>query len=267
MRLKGKVALITGASTGIGRATAILFAKEGAKVVVVARTREKGEETVRIIKEAGGEAVFVKADVSKAADVEEAVKATIEKYGKLDIVYNNAGVYVEEGNVAEITEEDWNSTINTNLKGVFLTSKFAVAEMIKRGGGVIVNTSSICGLVGSLNSTAYCASKGGIITVTKAMAVDLAPYNIRVNCICPGAVLTPMLKKAFEQIASVPRHTYSPEQVRQAYIDRIPLRRIAEPEEIAYAALYLASDESSFVTGSVLVIDGGETATQYERYE
>lgn len=251
-KLDGKVALITGAGSGIGRASAILFAKEGAKVVVVDVDQEAGEETVRFIKEKGGEAVFVKADVSNAADVENAIKVTIERYGKLDILFNNAGIN-PSGTVVDTPEEIWDKVININLKSVFLTSKYAIPEMAKRGGGVIINTASVAGLVGTANEIAYVASKGGVVMMTKAMAIDHANQNIRVNCICPSGTDTPLLKKWLSTVKE-------PEKVRQALTNMTLLKRLAKPEEIAYAALFLASDESSFATGSVLVINGGYTA-------
>jgi meso-butanediol dehydrogenase/(S,S)-butanediol dehydrogenase/diacetyl reductase len=241
LRLEGKVALITGAGRGIGRATAILFAKNGAKIVVVDIDSNVGEETVNLIKRAGGDAIFVKADVSKAADAEKAVRATIEKYGRLDILFNNAGIELE-GRVEEMSESDWDKLICINLKSIFLCSKYAIPQMLKQGGGVIINTASITGFQGLGHEAAYCASKGGVIALTKAMAVEYAPYNIRVNCICPGPIATRLT---------------SP---RQSIIRKIPMGRLGKPEEIAYVALFLASDESSFVTGHALVADGGMTA-------
>lgn len=241
LRLKGKVALITGAGRGIGRATAILFARNGAKVVVADIDSKEGEETVDLIKAAGGEATFVKVDVSKATDAERVVKATIEKYGKLDILFNNAGIELES-RVEDMSESDWDRLININLKGMFLCSKYAIPQMLKQGGGVIINTASTAGFQGLGHEAAYCASKGGVIALTKAMAVDYAADNIRVNCICPGPIATRLTPP------------------RQSTIKKIPLGRIGKPEEIANVALFLASEESSFVTGHALVADGGMTA-------
>jgi NAD(P)-dependent dehydrogenase (short-subunit alcohol dehydrogenase family) len=243
MRLKNKVALITGAGSGIGRATAMLFAREGASLVVVDIASEGGMETVQLIRGIGQEATFIQADVSKATDMEKAVKICVEKYGKLDIVFNNAGVS-QECSVVEMSEGEWDHVINVNLKGVFFGSKYAIPEMIK-GGGVIINTASTLGLIAEPNCAAYCASKGGVIALTRALAVECAPYNIRVNCICPGPIATPMILKEPQQ---------------QVDVSYVPLKRLGKPEEIAYAALFLASDESTYVTGSTLMIDGGTMA-------
>jgi len=246
-RLDGKVAVITGAGSGIGRETAILFAREGAKIVVADYASEAGEATVCQIGEKGGDALFIKTDVSQASDVERMVKATVEKYGRIDILYNNAGVLGEVAFVGDATEDDWDRLMSINLKGTFLCSKYAVREMIKGGGGVIVNTASAMGFVGLPGNAAYSAAKGGIIQLTRTMALEYASSNIRVNCLCAGWVDTPMNLKLEERIINW--------TVRET-----PMKRWAKPEEIAQAALYLASDESSFVTGTALVIDGGWTA-------
>lgn len=246
-RLDGKVAVITGAGSGIGRETALLFAREGAKIVVADYASEAGEATVRQIGEKGGDALFIKTDVSQASDVERMVKATVEKYGRIDILYNNAGVLGEVAFVGDATEDDWDRLMSINLKGTFLCSKYAVREMIKGGGGVIVNTASAMGFVGLPGNAAYSAAKGGIIQLTRTMALEYASSNIRVNCLCAGWVDTPMNLKLGERIINW--------TVRET-----PMKRWAKPEEIAQAALYLASDESSFVTGAALVIDGGWTA-------
>jgi len=246
MRLKGKVVLITGAGSGIGRATATLFAEEGAKIVVVDCNPEAGNETVKFIVDKGGEAIFVQTDVSKAADVENAIKLTIQKYEKIDILLNNAGIVDLRGTVTSTKEEDWDRVIDVNLKGAFLCAKYVIPQMIRNGGGVIINTGSTVGLVGYRNFSAYCASKGGLIVLTKAMALDYAPNNIRINCICPGVISTP---KAMRDIKDM-----------EAVIQSNPLGRIGKPEEVGYAALYLASDESRFVTGAILAVDGGFTA-------
>lgn len=255
MKLRGKVAIITGGGSGIGRVTAILFAKEGAKVVVADIDPERGQETVRMIREAGGESMFIRTDVTKAADAERMVKEAVKKYGGLDILHNNAGFWLvgKVDRVTEITEEDWNRIIDVNLKGVFLCSKYAIPEMIKNGGGVIINTASEAGVVGCPDSAAYCAAKGGVVLLTKEMALDYAPYNIRVNCICPANILTPLMERYIATLES-------PEQTARAIAEVMPLGRFGRPEDVAYAALYLASDESAFITGAVLMVDGGVTA-------
>lgn len=250
MKLRDKVAVITGAGSGIGRATALLFAAEGAKVVVADYSVEGGKETVKLIKEKGGEAIFVATDVSKVADVQKMIKTAIDKYGRLDILYNNAGIEGPLGPTENVSEADWDRVLSVNLKGVFLGSKYAIPQMLKQGGGVIINTASIAGLVGVANMPAYCASKGGIVLLTKTMALEYVKKNIRVNCICPGAVKTPMLD----------RFTGSQPEAEKLIRESEPMGRWSEPEEIAQAALYLASDQSSFVTGTALVVDGGWTA-------
>lgn len=251
MRLKDKVSLITGAASGIGRATAIVFAREGAKVSVVDYNERRGNETVNLIRQFGGEAFFIHADVSKSIDSENAIKTAIRKFGKLDILFNNAGISFT-GKVTDTTEEQWDRIIDTNLKGVFLVSKYAISEMLKNGKGVIINMASAVGFVGLENLSAYCASKGGVVALTRAMALDYAP-NIRVNCLCPAAITTPMMEDAFKA-------SKDPEGMRNANIMRHPIGRLGTPEDVAYAALFLASEESSFITGSSLIIDGGATA-------
>jgi len=253
MKLKGKVALITGGNSGIGRATAILFAEEGARVVIAARNEARGNETVEAIARAGGEAIFVACDVRRAEDCRKAVEATIEAFGRLDILFNNAGVIYPGRTVVDATEEEWDHTMAVNVKGAYLMSKYAIPWMIKSGGGVIINTASVWGLVGGKGAAAYCASKGAMVLLTKAMALDHASQNIRVNCICPGSVDTPMLRQEMEELGGV-------EKLRPTFEAKHPLGRICTPEEVAKAVLYLASDDSSFVTGASLAIDGGRTA-------
>ena len=253
MRLKNKVALITGAGSGIGRATAILFAKEGAKVVVADIDTKGGEETVKKINDSGGAAVFVHVDVTKASDAERMVKTAVEKYGKLDILFNNAGIN-PLGTVVDTTEESWDRIINVNLKGIFLGSKHAIPEMAKHEGGVIINTASVNGLVALPDEAAYDASKGGVVMLTKAMAIDHASQNIRANCICPGATDTALLRRYIDE-------AHDPEKQLKAFVEyNAALRRLIKPEEIAYAVLFLASDESSAITGVALPVDGGCTA-------
>jgi NAD(P)-dependent dehydrogenase (short-subunit alcohol dehydrogenase family) len=253
MRLKGKVAIITGAGSGIGRATAKIFAQEGAKVVASDIFIEGCQETVNQIKTAGGEALMIKADVSKSNEVQEMIRETRENFGQINILFNNAGIELGSP-ITETSEEDWDRILNVNLKGIFLCSKYAIPEMIKSGGGSIINTASIAGLVGFNNLGAYNASKGGVITLTKNIAIDYAQYNIRVNCICPGAIETSMMDRLVEVWGG------DMEAIRQQFIALHPIGRLGKPEDIGYAALYLASDESSFVTGSALVVDGGYTA-------
>ena len=251
MILENKVAVITGAGSGVGRATALLFAKEGAKIVVADIVVEGGEETVRQIKEYGREAIFEKVDVSQAGDAQKMVKAAVDNYGKLDILYNNAGIEGPTTLTASFSESDWDRVVSVNLKGVFLCSKYAIPQMMKQGGGVIINTASIAGLVGLSYKSAYAASKGGVVLLTKTMALEYAEKNIRINCICPGTIRTAMYYRGSHDERL---------KAEKVYRTPTPIRRIAEPEEIAQSALYLASDQSSFVTGTALVVDGGRTA-------
>jgi NAD(P)-dependent dehydrogenase (short-subunit alcohol dehydrogenase family) len=249
-KLDGKVALITGAGSGMGRATAILFAREGAKVAAADCAPTGGMETVRLIQETGGEAVFVAADVSRAAEVRRMVKTTVDTYGRLDILNNNAGVSQRWAHTAEITEDEWDAVLGTNLKGVFLGSKYAIPIMLEQGGGVIVNTASTGGLSGSANEAIYCASKGGVVLLSKSMAIEYARRNIRVNCLCPGLIETEMsagLVADARALAGWMRHQ--------------PLESLGQPEDVARAALYLACEDSRFATGMCLVIDGGVTAS------
>lgn len=251
MRLNSKVALITGAGSGLGRASAYLFSREGAKIVVVDINSEGGRETVKKINENVGEAFFIKADVSNASEVENMVSDAIKKYGKLDVVFNNAGVALPKG-IIDTTEEEWDKVIDVNLKGVFLVSKYSIPELIKNGGGSIINMSSALGIYAAINRDAICASKGGIIALTKAMSLDCAQYNIRVNCICPGPILTPIYR------ITDPGEDFEVKRARA--VADIPLARLGTPDEVAYTALFLASDESSYFTGAILPIDGGRTA-------
>lgn len=246
-RLKEKVVLVTGIGSGIGRATAMIFAQEGAKIVGADVNQEKGQEAVEAIKSAGGEAIFVRADVSETSDVKRLVKKALA-YGRIDVLFNNAGVELVK-KLKDTTEEEWDRIIKINLRSVFLCCKYVVLEMAKGGGGVIINNSSVAGLIGSF-SPAYSASKGGIIAFTKTLAVELAPDNIRINCICPGAIETPMLHRVLEKQGD-------PELIRRERIKSYPMGRFGKPEEVAQTALFLASDESSFMTGAVVVVDGG----------
>ena len=252
MRLADKVALITGGTSGMGRATAVLFAQEGASVAITGRNEARGQEVVAEIEQAGGTAIFVRSDVRFAEDCRRAVEETLQAFGRLDILFNNAGV-LYANTVLDCTEEEWDLTLDTNLKGTYLMSKFALPAMIAQGSGVIINNASGWGLVGGDAAAAYCASKGGVVLLTKAMAIDHARQGIRVNCICPGDVDTPMLPEDAQ------RRGMKWEAYLASAANR-PMGRIGKPEEIAKAVLFLASDDSSFVTGAVLAVDGGGTA-------
>jgi len=252
MRLLNKVAVITGGNSGIGRATAIRFALEGAKVVIGARDIDAGKEVVDFIKKNGGKAVFVKTDVASEVSVKNLVDFAVKLFGRIDIMFNNAGVDLAKP-VTETSEEELNSVLNVNLKGVFYGCKYAIPYMSKQGNGSIINTASTAGIVGLPNMAAYSASKGGVVLLTKEMAIDYAKKGIRVNCVCPGAIMTPMLKKFIDK-------SPNPEETIKNLGEMHPIGRIGKPEEIANAVLFLASDESSFVTGHALIVDGGLTA-------
>lgn len=245
MRLQNKIAIITGAGSGIGRGIALAFIKEGAKVVVADWSEEGGKETVEQIRKIKGEAVFVKTDVSKTADIDKMVKTCLDKFGRVDILVNNAGI-VKFGPLHETPEEDWDAVLNVNLKSVFLGSKRVIPEMLKQGQGKIISTTSIAGLVGFENIGPYCASKGGIIALTREMALEYAKHKINVNCIAPGVIKTAMTKDMLADPAQ-----------KQFLESSTPYPRVGEPEDIAQAAVYLASNESDFVNGHVLVVDGG----------
>jgi len=252
MRLPGKVAIITGAGSGLGRAAAILFAREGAKVVVAANREKDGEQTVKSIKEAGGDAILVRVDVTKATDLEKAVKAAIDKYGKLDIMLNNAGTPGPGKLIADITEEEWNRVIAVNLTGVFLGTKYAIPEMLKGGGGVIINVSSVAGVSPRRYTGAYGAAKAAVVQLTRVTALEYARKNIRANCILPGPIDTPF----FTKVAGG-----DPEKIaifKEMVRNEVPLGRFAQPEEISRVALFLASDEASYITGAAFAADGGQ---------
>jgi NAD(P)-dependent dehydrogenase (short-subunit alcohol dehydrogenase family) len=249
-RVAGKVALVTGGSSGIGRATAQIFAREGAKVVVADVLVEGGEETVRLIKAAGGEAIFVKTDVSQPADVEALVKRAVETYGRLDCAFNNAGIEGVIQPTADYSEAHWDRVIAINLKGVWLCMKSELQQMLKQGGGAIVNTASVAGLVGGAGASAYVASKHGVNGLTKTAALEYAKAGIRVNAVCPGAIRTPMLERAF---AGNP-------QLMESMAAMEPVGRMAAPEEVAEAVVWLCSDAASFVTGLPMAVDGGWVA-------
>ena len=256
--LMGKRALITGGASGIGRATAMLFAREGAAVAVVDVDRTGGQAVVQAIAaiaaiaDEGGQAIFVHCDVTQAADCQRAVRRTVDELGGLDILFNNAGI-IRRATVVGTTEEEWDRVMAVNVKSILLLSKYAIPVMEAAGGGVIVNTGSGWGLVGGANAVSYCASKGAVVNMTRAMAIDHGPQNVRVNCICPGDTDTSMLRNEARQLGA------SDEVFLAEAADR-PLGRIGKPEEIAQAVLYLASDAASFVTGATLVVDGGGLA-------
>ena len=252
MRLAGKVALITGGTSGIGRATALRFAAEGAAVAITGRNVERGEQVVEEIESRGGEALFIRADVRSAADCRQAVEQTLQRFGKIDVLFNNAGVFHPK-TVPDCSEEEWDETIDSSLKGAFLMSKYVLPSMIERRSGSIIHTSSGWGIQGGNKAAAYCAAKGGLIVMAKAMAIDHGPHGIRVNCVCPGDVMTPMLPD------DAAKRGMAWDDYAAGAANR-PLGRIGTAEEIAEAVLYLASDESSFVTGTALVVDGGGVA-------
>jgi len=246
-KLQDRVALITGGGSGIGRATAMTFAAEGATVVVADVDVTGGGETVNLIEGNGGQSIFIETDVSRAADVEKMVAACVDTFGRLDILFNNAGVAGLAVRAAEIDEADWDRVISINLKGVFLASRYAIPVMIEQGKGAIVNISSSSAITPSPYVSAYAAAKAGVVQLTKTMAIEYGNDNIRVNCICPGFIETAMTSPIIPEDA----------KTRKAYSHLWPLGKVGSPEDIAQAALYLASDDASFVTGTVLIVDGG----------
>src|SRR5487761_312174 len=252
-RVSGKVAIITGGGTGIGRACALLFASEGAKVAVAARRRDKLDIVAQEIAAAGGEALTLECDVTNRGSVERAVRAVAERFGKLNVVVNNAGA-VHTGTVEETSDDDWERIISVNLTGTFLLSRAAMPTLRRMGGGSIINIGSYLGIVAIKQRAAYCAAKGGVTLLTKAMALDHAHEGIRVNCICPAIVETEM---ALGAIARAP----DPTAYRRLRESQIPIGRLGRPEDIAQLALYLASDESTWMTGAALPLDGGVTAS------
>jgi len=252
MRIKDKVALITGAASGIGRETALLFAREGAAVVVADLDERGGQAVVHQILAAGGAALFVRCDVTQAVDCQRAVQEVVGAFGRLDILFNNAGI-IRRTTVLNTTEEEWDRVMAVNVKSIFLLSRYAIPAMSAGGGGAIINMASGWGLRGGRGAVTYCASKGAVVNLTRAMALDHGEQQIRVNCLCPGDTDTPMLRSEAQQLG-LPEGQFLAEAA-----DR-PLRRVGRPEEIARAALYLASDDASFVTGTALVVDGGGLA-------
>ena len=247
-RLKGKVALITGGGSGMGRASCFLFAREGATVAVVDRADDAGGETVRLIGDEGGVASFIHADVADAVDVERMVDATVKAHGRLDVLFSNAGIEGPSVDLLDYGEDDWARVIAVNLTAVYRAMRAAIPHMIAQGGGVILSTASVAGLVGLARSSAYSAAKAGVIGLTRTVALEYGPHNIRANCICPGFISTPMLERVVGDRAESAVHRL------------VPLRRVGTAEDIARAAVYLASDEASYVTGVPFMVDGGYVA-------
>src|ERR1700675_1415348 len=252
MPLSGKVALITGAASGIGRATALLFAREGAAVAVADLNADAGQRVVDQITKSGGRAFFEGIEVTRTADCQRLVERAIREFGRIDILFNNAGI-IRRATVLDLSEDDWDRVMAVNVKSIYLLSREVVPHMQKASGGTIINTASGWGLTGGRRAAVYCASKGAVVLLTKAMAIDHGPQKIRVNCICPGDTDTGMLREEARQLEEENRQFLAGAAKR-------PLGRVGTPEEIAQAALYLASDASSFVTGTALVVDGGGLA-------
>ncbi len=252
MQLANKVAIITGGASGIGRATALLFAREGAAVIIADLDAQAGKAVAGEIEKAGGRALFESCDVTIAADCRRVVERTIREFGKIDVLFNNAGI-IRRATISDLPEEDWDRVMAVNVKSIYLLSREVIPHIQKEGGGSIINTASGWGLTGGAKAAVYCASKGAVVLLTKAMAVDHGPQNIRVNCICPGDTDTAMLRGEAQQLGE-PSARFLAEATKR------PLGRVGTPEEIAQAALYLASGASSFVTGTALVVDGGGLA-------
>jgi NAD(P)-dependent dehydrogenase (short-subunit alcohol dehydrogenase family) len=252
MQVSGKTALITGGAGGIGRATALLLAREGAAVSIVDLNEGAGQEVVREISRAGGRAIFARADVACAGDCRRVVERTVKELGGIDVLFNNAGI-IRRASAVEISEEDWDAVMAVNVKSIFFMCREIIPIMVAAKGGSIINTASGWGLAGGARAAAYCASKGAVVLMTKAMAIDHGRQNIRVNCICPGDTDTAMLRNEARQLDETEDRFLSESANR-------PLGRMGKPEEIARAALYLASDAASFVTGTALVVDGGGLA-------
>jgi NAD(P)-dependent dehydrogenase (short-subunit alcohol dehydrogenase family) len=253
-KLSGKVAVVTGAGSGIGRAAAVLFAEEQARVALVDVRAEAVRGVAEEILDAGGKAVPIAADISVAADAARVAETTVQELGGLHVLYNNAGVN-SSGDVVDGTEEDWDRCLAVNAKGTFLCSKFAIPEMEAAGGGVIINQGSVAALVGIRRFAAYCAAKGAVVSLTRAMALDLAPRGIRVNCICPGTVMTPLMETLVRE-----RGEGDLERGMELTVQKYPLGRLGTPEDVARVALFLASDDAAFATGAVFTVDGGMTA-------
>ena len=254
MRLANKVAIITGSASGMGQAAAELFANEGASVVVTDVAADAGEETAKRIRQAGGKAIFVKANVAREDEVKHMVDAAIDIFGHVDVLYNNAGIMPDDdGSVTDISEATWDRVMDVNLKSAFLCSKYTIPHMVKRGQGSIINVASFVAFMGcTVPQDAYTASKGGMLALTKSFAVQYGPHGIRCNAICPGPIETPLL-----------RNLWTSEEARNLRLNRIPLGRFGESKDIIYMALYLASDESSWTTGAWLIVDGGISSNYF----
>ncbi|HZS90649.1 MAG TPA: glucose 1-dehydrogenase [Chloroflexota bacterium] len=252
-KLAGRVGLITGTATGIGRAGALLFAREGAALVTLDVNEERGRQTVAEIAAAGGRATFVHGDVARAADVERAVRTAVQEHGKLDLLWSNAGIPVFK-TIVETTEEEWDRIVDVNLKGSYLVARFGIPELQRAGGGTMVLTASVSSVIGARRWAAYCATKGGVLMLCRAMALDYADQNIRINCICPGSTDTP-LQEADMRSRDIP-YEQAVREDKAAH----PMNRYGTPDEVARAALFLSCDDSSFTTGSALFVDGGLTA-------
>lgn len=256
MRLEDKVSVITGAASGIGKATALVFAREGAKVMCADVNAEGAEAVARLIADTGGEAASVRVDVAQEAEVQEMISQTVARWGRLDVLYNNAGIGFGMP-VTQVPESEWDRLMDINLKGVFLGCKHAIPEMLKNGGGAIVSTASDAGLIGTAMLSPYCASKGGVVLFTKSLAVEWGAQGIRVNCVCPGVIRTPILDPFLQQAQAAGA---SAEEVWARMARAHPLGRVGEPEEVGKAVAFLASDEASFITGVALSVDGGFAA-------
>jgi NAD(P)-dependent dehydrogenase (short-subunit alcohol dehydrogenase family) len=257
-RLSGKVAVVTGSGSGIGRGIARLFAREGARTVIVDIRLEGGEETLRLIREDGGEGMFMKASVLSTDEIKGMVEEVVKVYGRIDVLHNNAGGWqlAQHDTVLENTEAEWDKLVDLNLKSIFIVSKEVIPQMVKQGGGAIINTITINAFLTQPGTAGYSAAKAGAYTLTKAMALDYAKNKIRVNGVAPGEILTPLWENSYNSLPNA-------EEVKASVLRRIPLGRFGAPSDVAYAALWLASDESQYVTGQVITVDGGISAGVY----